>query len=211
MATSTSNRLQVVLFAEDRAHRLFLVPMLRRLCEEAGAAARIRVLSARGGQAVALREYRTYQETRYVLLPDEPTPDLVVVAVDGNCSTFSATRKAVEDATDATIADRLVAACPDPHIERWFLADPPSLGRILGHTPTLGREKCERGHYKKLLMDALRRGRSPAGLYDDPAFTPKVIEEMDLHRAGRNDHSLRAFVRRAREVIRATTGEPEAE
>ena len=206
MATSTSNHLEVILFAEDRAHQLFLTPMLHRLCEEAGAAAQVRVISARGGHGVALREYGIYQETRHAFLVDAPTPDLVVVAVDGNCSTFSATRQTIEDATGATFADRLVAACPDPHIERWYLADPPSLGRILGRAPTLGREKCERGHYKKLLSDAIRKGRFPAGQIGDSGFAPRVVEEMDLHRAERNDHSLRAFVRRAREVIRGTIG-----
>lgn len=211
MATSTSNRLQVVVFAEDRAHQLFLTPMLHRLCEEAGAAARIRVISARGGHGVALREYGIYQKTRDAVLADEPTPDLVVVAIDGNCSTFSATRQVIEDATGAAFADRLVTACPDPHIERWYLADPTSLGPILGHAPTLGQEKCERGHYKKLLADALQKGRYPAGQSSDSGFAPRVVEEMDLHRAGRNDHSLRAFVRRAREVIRVTVGEPGSE
>lgn len=201
----------MVLFAEDRAHRLFLTPMLHRLCEEAGAAARIRVISARGGHGVALREYGIYQKTRDAVLADEPTPDLVVVAIDGNCSTFSATRQVIEDATGAAFADRLVPACPDPHIERWYLADPSSLGPILGHAPTLGQEKCERGHYEKLLADAFRKGRYPVGRSDDSGFAPKVVAEMDLHRAGRKDHSLRAFVRRAREVIRGTVGEPGSE
>lgn len=185
--------------------------MIHRLCEEAEAAAQITVISASGGHGVALREYGIYQKSRYTVFADEPTPDLVVVAIDGNCSTFSATRQAIEDATGAAFADRLVAACPDPHIERWYLADPLSLGPILGHTPTLGQEKCERGHYKKLLSDALRKGRYPAGLSSDGGFPPKVVEEMNLHRAGRNDHSLRAFVRRAREVIRGTIGKPGSE
>ena len=184
--------------------------MLYRLAAEREATVRIRVVSARGGQGVALREYRMLQRTRAVLFPADPVPDLVVVALDGNCSTFAETRKTIEDATDTTLFDRLVTACPDPHIERWFLADPATLRRIVGRAPALGAEKCERNHYKRLLADTLRESPYPEVRYDDLEFAPRVVAEMDLHRAGRNDHSLRAFVRRAREVIRATTGEPGA-
>lgn len=206
-----SRHLFVILIAEDHAHEIFLKPMLRRLAEENATAIRIRVVSARGGHGVALQEYRTYQTTRSVLFPDDPVPDLVVVAIDGNCSTFAATRKTIEDATDTTLSDRLVAACPDPHIERWFLADPPTLKNLLGRAPVLGSEKCERHHYKKILDDTLRDSLYPEVRYDDLEFAPRVVAEMDLHRAGRNDHSLRAFVRRAREVIRGTVGEPGSE
>lgn len=205
-----NRHLFVVLIAEDHAHETFLRPMLRRLAAEREAVVRIRVVSARGGQGVALQEYRMYQETRSVLFPDDPAPDLVVVALDGNCSTFATTRKTIVDATDTTLSDRLVTACPDPHIERWFLADPPTLKHIVGRAPVLGTEKCERNHYKRLLADTLRESPYPEVRYDDLEFAPRVVAEMDLHRAGRNDHSLRAFVRRAREVIRAAAGEPGA-
>lgn len=87
------------------------------------------MFSARGGHGVARSAFAEYQRSRSVVLGDEPTPDLVVVAVDTNRSTFAAARKSAEDATDATIVNRLVAAAPDPHIERRYLADPPSLGR----------------------------------------------------------------------------------
>ncbi len=130
------------MFAEDRAHQLFLTPMLHGLCEEAGAAARIRVISARGGHGVALREYGMYRTTRSTVPADEPTPDLVVVAIDGNCSTFSASRQVIEDTTGAAFADRLVAACPDPHIERWYPADSSSLGPVLGTLRLSGRRSA---------------------------------------------------------------------
>lgn len=195
-----------VLIAEDRAHELFLKPLLRRLAEENGAAMEIRVISAQGGHGVALGEYRTYQRARSVLFAGDPVPDLVVVALDGNCSSFAATRASIEEATDDTLRTRLVTACPDPHIERWYLADPSALKRLVGQAPTLGTKKCERHHYKKLLAETLRGGDYPAVRYDDTEFAPKIVEGMDLHRAGRNDHSLRDFLRQAANRLRQIAG-----
>ena len=51
----------------------------------------------------------------------------------------------------------LVAACPDPHIERWFLADPPSFHEVVGHWPVVGWGKWRAG----LLQTTPRRGDSP--------------------------------------------------
>ena len=195
-----------VLLAEDRAHELFLKPLLRRLAEESGATMEIRVISAQGGHGVALAEYRTYQRARSILFAGDPVPDLVVVALDGNCSSFAETRASIEDATDDTLRTRLVTACPDPHIERWYLADPAALKRLVGQAPTLGATKCERHYYKRLLAETLRGGRYPAVRYDDTEFAPRIVEEMDLHRAGRNDHSLRAFLRQTADRLRQIVG-----
>lgn len=195
-----------VLVAEDRAHELFLKPLLHRLAEESGVTMEIRVISAQGGHGVALSEYRTYQAARAVLFAGDPAPDLVVVALDGNCSSFAATRTSIEEATDDTLRTRLVTACTDPHIERWYLADPPALKRLVGQAPTLGAKKCERHHYKRLLAETLRGGHYPAVRYDDTEFAPRIVEEMDLHRAGRNDHSLRAFIRQTADRLQQIAG-----
>ena len=201
-----TDEIVAVLVAEDRAHELFLKPLLRRLADEIGTAIDVRVISAHGGHGVALKEYRTYQAARSFLRAGDPVPDLVVVALDGNCSSFAATRTSIEDATDDTLRTRLVAACPDPHIERWYLADPSALKRLVGRTPTLGATKCERHYYKKLLAKTLRGGPYPAVRYDDTEFAPRIVEEMDLHRAGRNDHSLRAFIRQTADRLKQIAG-----
>ena len=44
---------------------------------------------------------------------------VIVVAIDGNGSTPAAKRQAIREATLESFGNRVIAACPDPHIERW--------------------------------------------------------------------------------------------
>jgi hypothetical protein len=88
---------------------------------------------------------------------------------------------------------RVVAACPDPHVERWYLDDPDSFHKVVGYHPIVGREKCIRDHYKKLLADAVRQGGHPPTL-GGIEFADELIANMDLYRAGQNDSSLKNFI-----------------
>lgn len=96
-------------------------------------------------------------------------------------------------AAEPFVQDRLVAACPDPHVERWYLADPQSFERVVGKRPDIGTRKCVRDHYKRVLASAIVQGGHPATL-GGVEFAPELVEAMDLYRAGRNDSSLKAFV-----------------
>lgn len=187
------NRVVIVdLFAEDRAHAMLLVPMVGRVAREQGLEVRVRIRSARGGHGRALAEYERYQrllEAHWV----NPSPDIIVVAIDGNCSTFREKRQQIRDRTFDKNADRVVFACPDPHIERWFLADPDSFYSVVGHRPTVGRKKCDRNHYKQLLAKAVREAGHPVTL-GGLEFAEEVIEAMVLYRAARNERSLKAFL-----------------
>ena len=128
-------------------------------------------------------------------------PDLLVVSIDSNCTTFAQTRSEIEGATGAEFRDLLVAACPNPHIERWFMADPNSFHAVVGHRPALGPEKCERGYYKNELKKAVRSGGHPQTL-GGIEFARALATEMDLYRAGRTDNSLKAFVDDLRTKLR---------
>ena len=154
--------------------------------------ATVRVRSARGGHGRALQELRLYQTLIEKRVFDVP-PDLIVAAIDGNCTTFRRKRTEIENATRAVFEDRLVAACPDPHVERWYLADPDSFHEIVGYRPSVGRRKCERNHYKRRLADAIRRGDHPPTL-GGIEFATELVDAMDLYRAGKDDSSLRTFV-----------------
>ena len=154
--------------------------------------AAVRVRSARGGHGRALQELRLYQTLIEKRVFDVP-PDLIVAAIDGNCTTFRRKRTEIENATRAVFEDRLVAACPDPHVERWYLADPDSFHEIVGYRPSVGRRKCERNHYKRLLANAIRRGDHPPTL-GGIEFATELVDAMDLYRAGKEDSSLRTFV-----------------
>ena len=140
-----SNQVVVDIFAEDRAHEELLKPLLTRVASEEHIEVWPRVRSARGGHGRAIKEFKLYQRVAQSTLSNT-SADLVVVAIDGNCSTFADARRHIQDATDPTLRYRLVTACPDPHIERWYVADPQSFATIVGHRPRVGRKKCVRDH-----------------------------------------------------------------
>jgi len=96
-----------------------------------------------------------------------------------------------------------VAACPDPHIERWYLLDPRLFARIVGPAPPLGRKKCERGHYKQLLRKAVRDAGHPATL-GGIEFARDLATHMDLYRAGKTDRSFKAFLDDLRGRLRSS-------
>ena len=188
-----SEGVRVDLFVEDRAHEELLKPLLVRVASETAVSVDVRVRSARGGHAKAIQEFVGYQRLlEKGAFVGEP-PDLIVVGIDGNCSTFAKKRAEIMDARNASRSARLVAACPDPHVERWYMADPDSFFDVVGHRPSVGARKCERDHYKRLLTEAVRRGGYPPTL-GGVEFAADLVAAMDLYRAGRSDHSLKAFL-----------------
>ena len=198
-----SRPLTIDLFVEDRAHEAFIGALVRRVVQEEEIKARVRVRSARGGHGHALYELRTYLRMVEKGVLENP-PELVVAAIDGNCSTPVKKKAEIEDAAQGRVGEWLVAACPDPHIERWFLADPDSFHEIVGHRPRVGRKKCERNHYKRLLSDSIRRGGHPSTL-GGIEFAVELVDGMDLFRAGKADSSLRGFVDDLRAKLRGLT------
>ena len=197
-----SNRVFVDLFAEDRAHEELLKLLVVRIAEEEQLHVRVRVLSARGGHGRAISEFQLYQRLAVSGNPNTEMADVIVVAIDGNCSTFAKARENIQRATVESFVERLVIACPDPHIERWYLADPSSFERVVGHRPMVGTKKCARHHYKRILADSIRHGGNPATL-GGPEFAPELVEVMDLYRAGRRNKSLKAFLDDFRTKLRS--------
>lgn len=187
------------LFVEDRAHEEFLKPLVLRIAKEENVAVQVRVRSARGGHARAIEEFRLFQ--RLIEQGSAAAPDFVVVGIDGNCVTFAQKRDEIHHATSAALQDRVVAACPDPHVERWYLVDSDSFQAIVGHRPAVGKKKCVRDHYKRVLAAAVRRAGHPPTL-GGIEFASELVAAMDIYRAGRHDHSLRAFVDDFRRKLR---------
>ena len=121
-------------------------------------------------------------------------PDLIVVTIDSNCSGFATRRNEIRDATRTEYKHVVVPACPEPHIERWFLADPDSFQELVGaRPPAMGRGKCERGYYKGILNSTIREGGHPVTL-GGTEWAPELVRAMDLYRAGKTDASLKAFL-----------------
>ena len=186
-----SEPLSIDLFVEDRAHEDFLRPLLLRLAAESAKIVSVRIRIARGGHPRALAELVSYQ--RVVEKGGLPAPDLLVVAVDANCKTFAKARTAVTAEVRPEFTDRAIIACPDPHIERWYLADPQSFREVVGVRPRVRKRKCERSLYKNTLADAVVEAGHPPTL-GGIEFAAELVEAMDLYRAGKAERSLKHFL-----------------
>ena len=188
-----SNTLTIDLFAEDRAHEEFLKAMLHRIARQESKTLALHVRSARGGHGRALDELALYQQSVLRLPETFRVPDLLCIAIDADCQRFAGMRKQIEAKLRPPFADRAVIACPDPHIERWYLADPDSFQQAIGGRPELGRKKCERGFYKAALAKAVRDGGHPPTL-GGIEFAREIVEAMDFFRAGKAEGSLKHFL-----------------
>lgn len=177
------------LFAEDRAHELFVSALIRRILAERGVGARVKTRVARGGHGKALEELRAYQMAVLKRLVGLAPPDLLVVVIDANCRGWPRARDEISREIRAEVAAERVVACPDPHVERWFFADPEAFSKVVGVDRQPGRRKCERDYYKKLLREAVAEAGHPPGL-SGLEFADELAREMDLYRAGRNEPSL---------------------
>ena len=91
--------LPVDFFVEDSAHERLIVPLTERIAAEEGMALRCRVRNARGGHARAIDSFKRYQTLREKGVGGVELPALLVVAIDGNCSTFSRARDEIRRAT----------------------------------------------------------------------------------------------------------------
>ena len=185
------------LFVEDRAHEEFLKPFISRIAREESVSVYLRVRSARGGHGHAIREYELYQKLLEKGLWGDSVPDLIIVAIDSNCATFSKKKDEILRATKLSFKDLLVTACPDPHVERWYLSDPISFHQVIGYMPKVGKRKCVRDYYKNMLIQAIQSAGHPVTL-GGVEFAPELITAMDLYRAGQNHHCLKAFVDQVR-------------
>ncbi len=155
-----AERIEIDLSCEDRAHEEFLIPVIRRLAHEVGVSVRLRTLAARGGHPRALQAFRKAQ--RVALKGGAPLADLLIVAIDANCSSLTKQKREILRTTERDLGDRLVMASPDPHIERWYMADPASFKQVVGKGPE--------GHYhqvRALLLQAAARGHDSAGRAPD--------------------------------------------
>ena len=197
-----SSSIVIDLFVEDRAHEGFLLAMLDRLAYEERKEIILHTRSARGGHGRALTEFSLYQESVLKGFAGMIIPDILVIAIDANCKPFNAARNEIEGKVDLKLKDRTIFACPDPHIERWYLADPDSFGKIIGVRPKIGRKKCARDYYKMILSKTLIEAGYPPTL-GGIEFAREIVQVMDLFRAGKADRSLKHFIDNATAIFRS--------
>jgi len=181
------------LFVEDRAHEAFLRAVIRRLARETGKSVRICMRSARGGHGRVISELKLYQRSILKSRGLFQMPDIIFVAIDANCKPFNTARKEITENIEEPFKNRSVVACPDPHIERWYLADVRSFGHVVGRQPKAGRRKCGRDVYKSLLANTIIDAGHPPTL-GGIEFAEELVNDMDFYRAGKAERSFQHFI-----------------
>lgn len=187
----------VGVFVEDRGHEAFISALVRRLAREEGRAIELEVGCARGGHGRVFSELKLYQMAVLKRGAGVTMPDMLVVAIDANCKQFTAARREVQELLQAPFASLTAIACPDPHIERWYLADPLSFGEVVGVRPAVSGGKCVKDYYKRVLSDAIVQAGHPPML-NGIEFARELVDAMDLFRAGKAERSLKRFIEEAR-------------
>jgi hypothetical protein len=196
-----SSPVTVDIFAEDHAHEALLVPLVQRVARDEGVSSRPTVRSACGGHARAVAELKLYQDLVLGRALGLAVPDVLVVGIDGNCATFARKRAEIQGVMKSPLADHVVIACPDPHVERWYVADPDSFQAVVGQKPVVRKKKCSRGYYKDVLARTVHDAGHPPTL-GGIEFAADLVAAMDLYRAGKHDRSFKAFVDDLRRALR---------
>lgn len=194
--------MRVALFCEDDGHAALLEPLIRRVAAQEGIDVEVEVRNSTGGAAVALSTLRKY--VRDVAAGDE-FAQVLVVARDGNCRGYQARRKEILDAVGDKYPGMVVAAIPEPHGERWYLADPAAPARAVDRKGQgdLPAQKCERLRYKRALREAYQALgiMPPAGGIE---YGGAIAEVMDLAVAAKNDPAFGRFLSDLRAALRST-------
>jgi len=193
----TDRPVVVRLFVEDLAHEQFVRALVGRLAREEGVGVDLRIGIAQGGHGRVIGELKIFQRVKAPQLTD-----ILVVVIDANCKGWHVARADVLGSVEATLAGTVVVGCPDPHVEKWFLADPDSLAQHFGVVADRSKSKCERKVYKTQLVRALRDAGQTVTL-GGTEFAEEIVAFMDLFKAGRNEASLKHFVKEIRAAIRS--------
>lgn len=194
-----ADRPRIALFCEDRAHEQLVRALVRRLADEEGLRPTVQPVAARGGHGRALAEFKAWQSA-FLREKARGLPDLLVLIIDGNCKGWNSVKSSLENAIDKRVVPRAVAGCPDPHVERWYMADPEAFERVVGVRPGPDPGKCGRLVYKRLVDEAVEQAKLPQ-LTGSADLAPDLVREVNLYQAGKREASLGSFVEDLRPAL----------
>lgn len=182
--------IRINVFCEDIAHEEFLKYLISRISKKYGSETDVKFSRSTGGYGRVISDLEGYiSDLRNGTLH---LPDLIVVARDSNCRGLSDTKDEINSVL-GEYQERSVLAIPDPHIERWLLLDSSAFKSALGTGCDAPDHKCEKGRYKKMMVNAVRNaGVTPqiGGL----EHTEEIVKSMDLQKMRTEDDSLGSLI-----------------
>ena len=181
---------RVLLFGEDLVHEIVVGALVRRMARDRGMSIEVTSRSCVGGRGTVLSQVRAF--VKELPTGTDSLPDLLVVALDANCRGYANMRDLALAAAER-LHDILVPAIPDPHIERWLLADPSAFKKVVGKGCATPSTKCEKGLYKRLLFEAVRDAGvvPPLGGIE---YAEEIASALDLTPGAQMQDSLARFV-----------------
>lgn len=190
---------KINLFVEDHGHEAVLKALVNRLAKQYRVSLKITVNTARGGHGRVLSTLKEYLND--LANERENMSDLLIVATDGNCTGYLK-RKQEIDKVMKGFAGQVVYAIPDPHVERWLLLDSTAFKKVLGKGCSAPGQKCDRGQYKRLLLDAVRQAgiNPPLGGIE---YAEDLVNTMNLEYLERNEDSLGKLLKSLRQQFQA--------
>lgn len=196
--------IRVVYFLEDVFQERILPALVARIAADRSLSPELidhDLRSAAGGKGTVMTGFRRF--VRDVQREREPAPDVLIVAVDGNCQGFAERCKEIEAiAQQAGYGRSLVCAVPDPHIERWYLEDAKVLQQVLKSAvaPQPPPYKCERDRYKQALQQVIADADIFAPL-GGAEYGEEIAHRLDLYAVGKADTGFKHFVDGLREAL----------
>jgi hypothetical protein len=191
------DEIRIGYFLEDIGQELFLKALVNRVAREMGLPSRRlrhEVRNATGGRGAVLEELRRF--LRDVNHEREHPFALLVVAIDGDCHSYRQRRDEIWAKVEQSgYLGPVICAVADPHIERWYLADPRGLQQVLevSSIPEVPSYKCERGRYKQALRDAIRQ-TGVVALLGGLEYGPDIAEVLDSYTVGKADAGFKHFL-----------------
>lgn len=185
---------EIALFCEDSFHEKFIGALLKRFEKQYGIGPDSKFLSSQGGLPRMAGEFKDF--LRDLARDRQQLPDSVIVVVDANCEGHNG-RKTVMDRSLVNYPQfqQIVSyAIPDPHIERWMLADPKAFQAVFGRGCTLPAVKCAKDEYKRLLRKEIRESGIEAPLGGEE-YAEEVVMAMDLGQVETREPSFGLFLK----------------
>jgi len=181
-------------FTEDSFHEDFLSALIQRFSREYEVPVTIQGYSVRGG--ITRMHFELGEFLRDLKNDRRHPPDAILVAADANCHGYLERKQALEKIAEKYegIGQLIIYAIPDPHVERWMMVDPNAFLQVFGRGFDPPRYKCERGRYKKLLIEAIRDADVQAPL-GGREYAGDIIQAMDLAFAEQNEQSLEKLLK----------------
>jgi hypothetical protein len=185
---------EVSLFGEDAGHEAVLKALLARMSTDYGVELRVSSLSATGGFTRVHYKFESYLND--IAKGKLATPDMIVVATDGNCKGYAARLQEIQRAAQPhpALGGIAVYAIPDPHIERWLLADPVAFRAVLGRGCNLPQHKCEKDFYKHLLVREVQAA-DVRPILGGLEYAEDIIGAMDLAKVELSEPSFEKLLK----------------